>query len=104
MLDTSAEVLNSFGLNQLTHERELLGLWHEDKKLASVGIAVKKMTTFHGLALNLTLEKNVMQAMSKFNPCGMTVDRYSSVEDLLGHSISREDFTSQFIKLFLKDQ
>lgn len=45
------------------------GVWAGPCKIGSVGIAVKKGITFHGLALNVTLD---LTPFSWINPCGLT--------------------------------
>ena len=45
------------------------GVWVREgsKKIASLGIAVKKWVTYHGLALNVTCD---LRAFSALSPCG----------------------------------
>jgi lipoate-protein ligase B len=45
-----------------------IGVWCEERKIASIGIAVKRRVTFHGFALNVTADLAFFQLM---NPCGM---------------------------------
>ncbi len=55
----------------------LTGVWVGDKKIASVGIGVRKGISYHGLALNV---ENDPQAFQGINPCGFTTDKMTSVE------------------------
>lgn len=82
IFDFSIEVLKSWGINDLNHAHKLLGLWHHDRKLASMGIAIEKLTTFHGMALNVIENKNMKEALSRLNPCGLTAETYISAEEL----------------------
>ncbi len=43
------------------------GVWIQDKKVASIGIAVRKWVTFHGLALNCI---NDLKPFYGISPCG----------------------------------
>lgn len=45
-----------------------IGVWCEERKIASIGIAVKRRVTFHGFALNVTIDLDFFRFM---NPCGM---------------------------------
>lgn len=44
------------------------GVWIQDKKIASVGISIKKGICFHGMALNAMVD---LTPFSWINPCGM---------------------------------
>jgi lipoate-protein ligase B len=45
-----------------------IGAWVEDRKIASIGVAVKRRVTFHGFALNVTTDLDAFRLM---NPCGL---------------------------------
>jgi lipoate-protein ligase B len=45
-----------------------IGVWCEDRKVASIGIGVKRRVTFHGFALNVSVDLGYFRLM---NPCGM---------------------------------
>lgn len=67
------------------NEPSLTGVWVKDsfgidKKIASIGIAVKKWVTYHGAALNLYTDA---QAFSGIRPCGFTAETMTSIEYLL---------------------
>ncbi|NLW84684.1 MAG: lipoyl(octanoyl) transferase LipB [Phycisphaerae bacterium] len=44
------------------------GLWVGDKKIASIGVQIKKWVTFHGMAINLTNDLAIFEAIV---PCGL---------------------------------
>ena len=83
LFDTAMHELQDWGIMGLSHENKLLGLWHGDKKLASMGIAIEKLTTFHGMALNFYQDPEMRLALKKVNPCGLGADTYTSVEELI---------------------
>jgi lipoyl(octanoyl) transferase len=76
-----------------TDKVEDTGVWLETasglKKIASLGIAVKKWTTFHGAAINVLDDANAFQGI---NPCGYKSDTMISVEKFLGKKIKAEEF------------
>lgn len=47
----------------------LTGIWVEDRKLASIGVGVKKWVTYHGFALNLRPES--LPPFQAITPCGL---------------------------------
>jgi lipoyl(octanoyl) transferase len=99
IFDISVSVLESWGLKGLSHEHKLLGLWYGEKKLASMGIAIEKLTTFHGMALNLLSDPQMRLALQRLNPCGLTAETYTSVEEQASLPLSPlEAFHQSFIE------
>ncbi len=62
-------MLAHFGIATHTKE-EWPGVWTDEsqKKIASVGIAVQRWVSFHGIAVNVTLEPKEFE---KLDPCGL---------------------------------
>lgn len=58
----------------------LTGVWIGDKKVCSIGVAVRRWVTWHGLALNVTTD---MSAFGSFAPCGLSADVMTRVADEL---------------------
>ena len=46
----------------------LTGVWIGDRKVASIGVAVRRWVTWHGLALNVHTD---LAAFGGFSPCGL---------------------------------
>jgi lipoyl(octanoyl) transferase len=76
------------------------GVWVNDKKIASCGIAVKKWITFHGAAVNITHDP---MAFVGIHPCGYPSDTMTSLEKILNQKIDIEQFKST-LKSNLLDQ
>lgn len=52
------------------HRRDgLTGVWMEERKLASIGVGVRKWMTMHGFALNVTEES--LKGFQPIVPCGI---------------------------------
>ena len=69
------------------------------KKIAAIGIRVRKWVTFHGIALNVNTD------LSKFNgivPCGITQHGVTSIADILDKEVNIEDVENIMIKEFEK--
>lgn len=71
---------------------DFTGVWVQNRKVASIGIAVKRWVTYHGLALNLYRDE---QAFQGINPCGFQTSTMTSVEELLSAKIDRAEFESK---------
>lgn len=99
IFDFSIDVLKEWNVKDLNHENKLLGLWHGNQKVASMGIAIEKLTTFHGMALNMLENKNMKEALRTLNPCGLNAETYTSIEaltTLAGNPL--ETFREQFLQ------
>ena len=79
-----------------TDKVEDTGVWVKTasglKKMASLGIAVKKWTTYHGAAINLHEDPRAFQGI---NPCGYKTETMISLEKFLGKKINAEVFKVQ---------
>jgi lipoyl(octanoyl) transferase len=71
-----------FGLSA-TRRLGKTGVWTADegRKLASIGVAVRKWVTLHGLALNVTTDLSRFRAI---NPCGFDAGVMTSMACELG--------------------
>ncbi len=77
--------LDSFGING---KRDPLnrGVWVGKDKIASVGVAVKRWVSFHGLALNYETDLSYFDLI---NPCGLQGIRMTSMEKVLATKIDK---------------
>lgn len=99
IFDFSIDVLKEWNVKDLNHENKLLGLWHGNQKVASMGIAIEKLATFHGMALNILENKNMKEALRALNPCGLNAETYTSIEALtLLPANPLEAFREQFLQ------
>ena len=53
-----------------------IGVWCDERKIASIGVAVKRRVTFHGFALNVAVDLDWFQLI---NPCGIPEVAMTSV-------------------------
>ena len=70
----------------ITSDRNPLnrGVWVGDRKLASIGVAVRRGISFHGVALNVNLS---IEPFTWINPCGLKGIGVTSLEMELGGSL-----------------
>jgi lipoate-protein ligase B len=66
------------------------GVWTEGggRKLASIGVAVKKWVTLHGFALNVSTD---LERFAAINPCGLEATVMGSMQSVLGGPVSLAD-------------
>jgi len=74
---------------------EATGAWVGSKKIASIGIGVRKWISFHGLALNVDFDPQAHRGM---NPCGFTSETMTSMEEILGAKPDRSAVQTSLIK------
>ena len=76
---------------------EAPGVYVEGRKIASVGLRIRRGASFHGMALNIDVD---LEPFSRINPCGF---RDLEVTDLraLGITASRADIESRVCELLL---
>ena len=60
------------------------GVWVGDRKLGSVGIAIRHGISFHGLALNVNL---ALEPFSWVNPCGLSGVKMTSLQQEAGRGL-----------------
>lgn len=63
------------------------GAWYGRQKLASIGVAVQRGITLHGLALNL--DPN-LEHFKLINPCGLTGSPMTSVRQVTGREVDAD--------------
>jgi lipoate-protein ligase B len=83
------------------------GVWTAGgaRKLASIGVAVKRWVTMHGFALNVSTD---LTRFAAINPCGLDASVMASVSSELGRPIGmdemkaavRESFAGVFARTF----
>ena len=77
------------------------GVWLEKRKVAAIGIAVKRWVTYHGFALNVN---NSLEPFSGILPCGISDGTVTSLRAECGFQFDLEEvkgiLMAEFWKLF----
>lgn len=92
------ETLKEYGIAAGVSEGNT-GVWIGNKKIASIGIAVKKWISYHGVAVNIDFDPNAFMGLK---PCGFSTETMVSLEELTGKKVSHEDFLGK-LKTHLND-
>lgn len=75
------------------------GVYVDEKKVASLGLRVRKGCTFHGLALNVDMD---LSPFSRINPCGYAGMQMVQSKDLGGPVTmqqAKQQLSAQLVKL-----
>ena len=74
------------------------GVWIDNRKIASIGVAVRRCVTYHGIALNVTTDLGYFKQIV---PCGLTWAKVTSIEKELLRKISLERVKREFVRNFV---
>jgi lipoyl(octanoyl) transferase len=78
----------------------LTGVWVENRKLASIGVGVRKWISMHGFAINITPES--LLPFFAITPCGIDGVIMSCVAQEARKPVSVADFAEAFVPHFGK--
>lgn len=100
LLEVVVSVLAEYGLKPGLKDGTP-GVWVQDRKIASIGVSIKKWVTSHGIALNVNTQ---LDGFELIIPCGMPGQEITSLEKELGapqdFSRVKDRFTHHFKKIF----
>jgi lipoate-protein ligase B len=90
------ETLGSDGINAYFLEGKT-GVWLKDakgneRKIASLGIAVRKSVSYHGLALNVNTDLSYFKLIQ---PCGFAPTVMTSMQEQLGKELKLDEVTER---------
>jgi lipoic acid synthetase len=94
LLGAMEEVLESYGLCPERKSGQP-GLWVNRAKIASVGVAVRKWVTFHGIAVNVNTDPQWFDCIV---PCGHPGEEITSIERELGRAINMGEVKDRFVQ------
>ena len=73
------------------------GIWIDDRKIAALGVAVRRAITYHGLALNVNTDLSYFQ---RIVPCGLAWAEVTSMQKELSVEQSLSDVRVRFLHHF----
>ena len=89
-------LLQNYGLAPQRREGRT-GVWIEDRKIASIGVGVRKWITMHGFALNIGSD---LSGFESITPCGIQGVTMTSLSRELGREIAPEETATAAEKIF----
>ncbi|MFB3887057.1 MAG: lipoyl(octanoyl) transferase LipB [Thermodesulfobacteriota bacterium] len=79
-------VLRDFGIEG-RRDPSNRGVWVDQDKIASIGVAIKRWVSFHGFALNYETD---LKYFDLINPCGLVGQKMTTMSKILGTKVPRE--------------
>ena len=79
-------------------DKENIGIWVNDKKIAAIGIRVSSWVAYHGCSININ---NNLKYYKKIIPCGLNNAKITSIEN--ESKIKIPDIENKLKNIFLKN-
>src|SRR5262245_60213222 len=96
-LELSAiQTLRDFGI-EAARRPPYTGIWIGERKIAAIGVAVRRGITYHGLALNVNTD---LSYFDRIIPCGLAWANVTSMANELGAEQSLSDVRERFLHHF----
>ncbi len=73
----------------------LTGVWIENRKLASIGVGVRKWIALHGFAINITRQS--LSGFMAITPCGLDGVSMTCLENECGQDMNVHDFADRLL-------
>jgi len=87
------------GATQAERHEEHTGVWLEGRKVAAVGVALRRWVAFHGVALNVSPD---LRAYDAIVPCGLSLEPVGSLGAALGADLALAGVVPIFLEEFAK--
>lgn len=92
--------LSGFGV-PASRKEGFPGVWTENRKICSIGVAFRRWVSFHGLSVNV--RKDDMHVYSLIRPCGMDIQMSCLEEEApLAQGCGYSGLMAEMLKSFLK--
>ena len=91
-------LLAEYGLTAQRREG-LTGVWIEDRKIASIGVGVRKWITMHGFGLNVGSD---LSGFAAITPCGIQGVTMTSLSKEIGREIPVQEVANNAEHIFTK--
>ena len=94
--DAMINALRDVGLDA-NRRAGLTGIWIGARKIASIGVGIRRWVTYHGFALNISTDLSFFDSIV---PCGIEGCRMTSICELSSEQISMREFSASMQKSF----
>ncbi len=81
--------------------REAHGVYIAGKKIASIGLRIRRGCSYHGFALNVNMD---IEPFSRINPCGYAGMEMTQIRDFLGEKTPSQDALGALLEQALRRQ
>jgi lipoyl(octanoyl) transferase len=90
------DLLSRFGIDASRIDGKT-GVWVQSRKIASIGVGIKKWITMHGFALNVARD---MTGFASITPCGIAGVQMTAMSLELGRDVSLDEVRGEIEPLF----
>lgn len=90
--------LSHYGI-EARGDNDNTGVWVGQQKVASIGLAIKRWITYHGMAINIGQDE---MAFTGIQPCGFSTATMTSLSQVLGRVVDKEDVVKHLQKSIQK--
>jgi lipoate-protein ligase B len=92
------DALAKFGIDAGRRDG-MTGVWVGARKIASIGVGIRRWTTWHGFALNVSTELSYFDSIV---PCGIEGCRMTSVSEVTNRAVSVREFAGAMRESFAR--
>ena len=92
------DALAKFGIDAGRRDG-MTGVWFGARKIASIGVGIRRWTTWHGFALNVSTDLSYFDSIV---PCGIEGCRMTSVSEITNRAVSVPEFSGVMSKSFAR--
>ena len=79
-------------------DKQNIGIWVNDKKIAAIGIRVSRWIAYHGCSINIS---NDLSEYLKVIPCGLSNKKITSV--LIEKGVNPKNYEKTLVNIFIKN-
>jgi lipoyl(octanoyl) transferase len=84
------KALHKLGIDQAERQDQVTGVWIGNRKVAAIGIKVRRWITMHGLAVNV--ERSSLANFQGIVPCGLEGRNVTCINDWLEQPLTTAEF------------
>jgi lipoate-protein ligase B len=92
------DALAKFGIEAGRHDG-MTGVWVGARKIASIGVGIRRWTTWHGFALNVSTDLSYFDSIV---PCGIEGCRMTSVCEITNRTVTVREFADVMCESFAR--
>ena len=92
------DALAKFGIDAGRRDG-MTGVWVGARKIASIGVGIRRWTTWHGFALNVSTDLSYFDSIV---PCGIEGCRMTSVSEVTNRAVSVREFADAMRESFAR--
>ena len=79
-------------------DKQNIGIWVNDKKIAAIGIRVSRWIAYHGCSINIS---NDLSQYLKIIPCGLSNKKITSI--LIEKGVNPKNYENRLANIFIKN-